>query len=97
MHVERTLAARLAEPAAGGRRRAEAVPFAGLTEQEREEVRRAVRGLAERLRGAERVRRRRALRGRIDPHRTLRRSLRTFGVPSSPRAGGAAATGPGSS
>jgi uncharacterized protein with von Willebrand factor type A (vWA) domain len=84
MHVERTLAARLAEPAAGGRRRAESVPFAGLTGHEREEVRRAVRGLAERLRGAERVRRRRALRGRIDPHRTLRRSLRTFGVPFQP-------------
>ncbi len=43
-----------------------------------------MRSLAERLRGAERVRRRRAQRGRIDPHRTLRRSLRTGGVPFQP-------------
>ncbi len=83
-HVERVLAARLAEPDAGGRRRAEAIPFAGLGEREREEVRRALRRLAERLRGAERVRRRRSQRGRIDPHRTLRRSLSTFGVPFHP-------------
>ena len=79
LHVERTLADRLALPEGG--RRAENVPFAGLTEAEREEVRRAVRGLAERLRGAERVRRRRARRGRVDPRRTLRQSLRTGGVP----------------
>jgi hypothetical protein len=45
------------------------------------EVRRAVRRFAERLRGGARVRTRRALRGRIDPHRTLRRALRTGGVP----------------
>jgi uncharacterized protein with von Willebrand factor type A (vWA) domain len=43
-----------------------------------------VRGLAERLRGAERVRRRHARRGRIDPHRTLRASMRTGGVPFQP-------------
>jgi uncharacterized protein with von Willebrand factor type A (vWA) domain len=43
-----------------------------------------VRRLTERLLGAERVRRRRARRGRIDPHRTLRRSLRTGGVPFAP-------------
>jgi uncharacterized protein with von Willebrand factor type A (vWA) domain len=43
-----------------------------------------VRGLADRLRGAERVRRRRALRGRIDPRATLRQSLRTGGVPFRP-------------
>jgi hypothetical protein len=84
MHVERTIAERLAEPDAGPRRRAESVAFAGLTEAERADVRRAVRGLAERLRGAERVRRRRALRGRIDPHRTLRLALRTGGVPFQP-------------
>lgn len=47
-------------------------------------VRRAVREFASRLRGAERVRKRRALRGRIDPHRTLRRALRTGGVPFTP-------------
>jgi uncharacterized protein with von Willebrand factor type A (vWA) domain len=83
MHVERTLAERTAPPKDTGRR-AETVAFAGLTESERGLVRRAVRSLAERLRGAERVRRRRALRGRIDPHRTLRRSLRTGGVPFQP-------------
>ena len=84
LHVERTVAERLAEPDAGSRRRADSVAFAGLTEAERSDVRRAIRGLAERLRGAERVRRRRALRGRIDPHRTLRLSLRTGGVPFQP-------------
>lgn len=47
-------------------------------------VRRAVRDFAARLRGAERIRRRRALRGRIDPHRTLRLALRTSGVPFAP-------------
>jgi uncharacterized protein len=83
MHVERTLADRLAPPAQS-RSRAESTPFAGLNEAEREEVRRAIRSLAERLRGAERLRRRRARRGRIDPHRTLRQSLRTAGVPFQP-------------
>ena len=82
MHVEQKLAERTAEPSDG--RRAESVPFAALTEAEREEVRRAVRGLAERLQGAERVRRRRARRGRIDPQRTIRRSLATGGVPFTP-------------
>ena len=69
------------EPAALGRMD---VPFASLGEGEMEEVRRAVRALSERLRGAERLRRRRARRGRIDPHRTLRRSLQTGGVPFQP-------------
>jgi hypothetical protein len=49
-----------------------------------DEVRRAVRLLAERLRGGERVRRRRARRGRMDPHRTIRESLRTGGIPFRP-------------
>jgi uncharacterized protein with von Willebrand factor type A (vWA) domain len=83
MHVERTLADRVAEPRGDGRR-VETAPFTGLTEAERGEVRRSVRRLAERLRGAERVRLRRARRGRIDPHRTLRRSLCTGGVPFHP-------------
>ncbi|WP_437727425.1 VWA domain-containing protein [Sorangium sp. So ce861] len=69
------------EPAAPGRMD---VPFASLGEGEIDEVRRAVRALSERLRGAERLRRRRARRGRIDPHRTLRRSLQTGGVPFQP-------------
>jgi uncharacterized protein with von Willebrand factor type A (vWA) domain len=62
-------------------RRAETTPFVALSNDEVEEVRRAVRRLAERLRGGARVRSRHAVRGRIDPHRTLRRALRTGGVP----------------
>jgi uncharacterized protein with von Willebrand factor type A (vWA) domain len=62
----------------------EAMPFASLSDAEVEEVRRAVRRFAERLRGSARVRARRSLRGRIDPHRTLRRALRTGGVPFRP-------------
>lgn len=83
-HVDRTIEARLAEPASGSLRRAGDVAFAGLSEGERAEVRRALRGLAEKLRGAERVRQKRARRGRIDPHRTLRLALRTGGVPFTP-------------
>jgi uncharacterized protein len=57
-------------------------PFVALTHAEIEEVRRSVRRFAERLRGGERLRRRRRARhGRIDPHRTLRRALATGGVP----------------
>lgn len=59
-------------------------PFQELSPEEMEEVRIAVRALAERLRGAEHVRRRRARRGHIDPHRTLRKSLQTGGVPFVP-------------
>ncbi len=62
----------------------EARAFASLDRRELDEVRRAVRTFSARLRGAARVRKRRARRGRIDPHRTLRRALRTFGVPMSP-------------
>jgi uncharacterized protein with von Willebrand factor type A (vWA) domain len=85
-HVEAVLTRRIGDPTAldhPARGRMDK-PFYALTNHELEEVRRAVRTLAERLRGAERVRRRRALRGRIDPHRTLRRSLRTGGVPFVP-------------
>jgi uncharacterized protein with von Willebrand factor type A (vWA) domain len=58
--------------------------FTSLTDAQVDEVRRAVRSLAQRLRGGARVRARRARRGRIDPHRTLRRALATGGVPFSP-------------
>ncbi len=58
--------------------------FSLLTSAEMEDVRRAVRAFVERLRGGERVRSRRARAGRIDPHRTLRRALRTGGVPFQP-------------
>jgi uncharacterized protein with von Willebrand factor type A (vWA) domain len=83
-HVDQTLQRRLAEPVSGDRRRLADAVFTSLSEAEIDEVRRAVRSLAERLRGAERVRRRRARQGRIDPHRTLRQSLRTGGVPFQP-------------
>ncbi|MBS2016016.1 MAG: VWA domain-containing protein [Deltaproteobacteria bacterium] len=56
-------------------------PFAALDPVEVDEVRRAVRAFVQRLRGGERVRKRRAMRGRIDPHATLRRAMRTGGVP----------------
>ena len=81
-HVQGTYETRVAEVE---RQRAErtlaTTPFSSLDENAIEEVRRAVRRFAERLRGGARVRARRALRGRIDPHRTLRKALRTGGVP----------------
>jgi uncharacterized protein with von Willebrand factor type A (vWA) domain len=84
-HLRRTYERRTAE---AERQRAErtlaTTPFASLDDAEIDEVRRAVRRFAERLRGGARVRCRRALRGRIDPHRTLRRALRTGGVPMDP-------------
>jgi uncharacterized protein with von Willebrand factor type A (vWA) domain len=64
-----------------GLRRIDTAAFVSLSDSEIEEVRRAVRRFAERLRGGARVRARHALRGRIDPHRTLRRAMRTGGVP----------------
>jgi hypothetical protein len=62
----------------------EATPFTSLSDAEIDAVRRAVRSFAERLRGGERVRARRARMGRIDPHRTFRRMLATGGVPFAP-------------
>lgn len=58
-----------------------AAPLTTLDPVEVEEVRRAVRIFVQRLRGGERVRKRRAAKGRIDPHATLRRAMRTGGVP----------------
>jgi len=84
-HVRRSYEGRLTEvERQRAERRIEMTPFAALSDSEIEEVRRAVRSFAERLRGGARVRARRALRGRIDPHRTLRRALRTGGVPFDP-------------
>jgi uncharacterized protein len=62
-------------------RRVQTTPFAALTDAEIEEVRQAVRRFAERLRGGARVRARHARRGAVDAHGTLRRALRTGGVP----------------
>lgn len=58
-----------------------ATPFTSLDDAEVEEVRRAIRRFVDRLRGGERLRRRRARHGRIDAHRTLRLAFRTAGVP----------------
>jgi hypothetical protein len=79
-HVER-VAERLQRAAGDGLRGA---PLASLDAVELEQMRRAVRRIAEKLRGAERVRRKRARRGTIDPHRTFRRALATGGVPFAP-------------
>jgi uncharacterized protein with von Willebrand factor type A (vWA) domain len=80
--VERHVAASLtAEQAGEGPM---STPFAMLAEGEIDEVRRGVRKLAERLRGAARVKARHKRRGRIDPARTMRKSLATGGVPFRP-------------
>lgn len=84
-HVEKSFARREAERADEARgRRIDTTSFTSLSDAEVEEVRRAVRRFAARLRGGARVRARRARRGRIDPHRTLRRALATGGVPFAP-------------
>ena len=57
------------------------MPFALLGGSEIDEVRRGVRKLAERLRGAARVKSRHRRRGRVDPARTVRKSLSTGGLP----------------
>lgn len=80
--VQATHAARvraLAEQAARGS--VSTKPFSALTESEVDAVRRALRTLAERLKGRARVRSLRASRGRVDVRRTFRASLDTGGVP----------------
>ncbi len=62
-------------------RSALATAFTSLSDADAAEVRRAVRVFGERLRGGERVRKRRAKRGPVDVHRTMRRAMRTGGVP----------------
>jgi hypothetical protein len=57
------------------------VPFGALSRDEIDEVRRATRQLGERLRGAARVRARRAQRGRVDARQTMREAMKTGGVP----------------
>jgi uncharacterized protein with von Willebrand factor type A (vWA) domain len=79
--VERRASEAQEEP---GGRRVDSAAFATLSDDEMADVARAVRTFVERLRGGERVRRRRAERGRIDPHRTLRAAMRTGGVPFEP-------------
>ncbi len=55
--------------------------FATFTPEERVKVRRAVKLVAEKMAGAERVRSRRAAQGRFDARLTLRAAWRTSGVP----------------
>jgi len=84
-HVQRSLLRRDEEARAKvGERKLEQLPFTSLDNAHLEEVARAVRGFASRLRGAHRVRKRRARRGRIDPARTMRSLARTGGVPFKP-------------
>jgi hypothetical protein len=81
-YVRRVHDARVSElESERGHHRVQTTPFAALTDAEIEEVRRSVRRFAERLRGGARVRARHARRGVIDAHGTLRRALRTGGVP----------------
>lgn len=82
-HVD-GLVARAAADAPRTDGRAAERPFTALDPRGVEDVRRAIRVLAERLRGAARVRERRGRRGRIDVHRTLRAAMRTGGVPVVP-------------
>lgn len=56
-------------------------PLGTLDPEESRAVRDALRRFVHNLRGGERVRRKRAKHGRIDAHRTLRRAMRTGGVP----------------
>ena len=80
LHVEQTIQRRIeAERERTGHPLT--TPFQDLDEDEARRVREALRQLADKLRGQARVRERRSRQGRIEPHRTLRRSLRTFGVP----------------
>ena len=83
-HVRDRIDRRFVEEAPDGSRRADSATFASLSDDEIADVTRAVRRFVERLRGGENVRRRRAQRGRIDPHRTLRAAMRTGGVPFAP-------------
>lgn len=56
--------------------------FRALTAEERAKVRRSVKLVAEKMAGAERVKRRHAAKGSFDARATVRRALRTGGVPT---------------
>lgn len=84
-HVDAVLARREEdERAASASAGVRGLAFTSIPVGELAEVRRAVRAFADRLRGGEQVRVRRAKRGRIDPHKTMRRALATGGVPFAP-------------
>jgi uncharacterized protein with von Willebrand factor type A (vWA) domain len=80
--VRRAYRARLSElERAQAARRVADARLSELTPDEMADARAAVRRFADRLRGGARVRSRRARQGPIDAHRTLRRAMRTAGVP----------------
>jgi uncharacterized protein with von Willebrand factor type A (vWA) domain len=79
--ARRTYEARVDARARRLERGSTAAAFASLDPAQAVAVRRALRAFASRLRAARRTMRRRRARARIDPHRTLRRSLGTGGVP----------------
>lgn len=84
-HVRRELDRRtIGVTAESKRRRLESTAFTSLTDAEVDEVRRAVRRLAEKLRGKARVRRKHARRGAIDVRRTMRLAWKTNAVPIAP-------------
>lgn len=83
-HVRNELLRRTFRPREDQRQRLPHVPFTSLSDEEVQEVRRAVRRLAEKLRGKARVRTRHARAGTVDVRRTLRASWKTLGVPIAP-------------
>lgn len=78
--TERSLESGVASPS----RKLAELPFDELSEAEAVKMRAAVRRFATRLKGVARLRERRAQRGRLDPHRTMRQSLRTGAIPFRP-------------
>jgi uncharacterized protein with von Willebrand factor type A (vWA) domain len=81
-HLRESVVRRSEEIEARSRSRTlDTTAFTALTDAEVLEVRRAVRTFGERLRGAERVRIRRAKHGRVDLSKTMRRAATTGGVP----------------
>jgi uncharacterized protein len=84
-HVRRELERRtIGDREANKQKRLEKTPFTSLSDAEVDEVRRAVRRLAEKLRGRARVRKKHAEHGAIDVRKTLRLSWKTGGVPMVP-------------
>lgn len=84
-HVRRELERRtIGDRDQSKQKRLERTPFTSLSDAEVAEVRRAVRRLAEKLRGRARVRKKHAERGAIDVRKTLRLSWKTAGVPVLP-------------
>jgi uncharacterized protein with von Willebrand factor type A (vWA) domain len=81
-HLRESVARRSEDLEARSRSRTlDTAVFTSLSDAEVLEVRRAVHTFGERLRGAERVRARRAKQGRVDLSKTMRRAMQSGGVP----------------